>query len=133
MSKDYSASQVIDAIKGSGGIYSTIAARLGCDWATARAYVGKFATATAAYAAERETLVDAAESVLVKNVQLAQRKQATGDIADTSDAKWILSRLGKDRGYVERSELTGKDGEPLNDTAALIAAMRQGAADVHHD
>ena len=32
---------------------------------------------------------------------------------DSNDAKWVLSRLGKNRGYVERSEVTGADGEVL--------------------
>lgn len=113
MAKDYTVAQIIEAIKGSGGIMSTIAARLGCEWYTAQRHVNLYAGSRAAYAAERETLVDAAESVLVKNVQLAQQRQKSGDMADTGDAKWILSRLGKERGYTERSEITGKDGEPI--------------------
>jgi hypothetical protein len=51
--------------------------------------------------------------VLVRNVQIAQATQRDGKSADTSDAKWVLARLGKDRGYVERNEITGKNGEAL--------------------
>jgi hypothetical protein len=109
----YKAETFIKAIAGSGGIVSTIATRVGCDWHTARRYIDDHATVRAAYDAERETLVDACESVVVMNVKLAQQTQREGRSADTSDAKWVLSRLGKERGYVERSEVTGKDGTPL--------------------
>jgi hypothetical protein len=134
----YSAEQFIQAIKGSGGIVSTIAQRVGCEWNTARSYIDKHATVAAAYAAERETLVDACESVLVRNVQIAQAAQREGKSADTSDAKWVLARLGKERGYTERNEITGKDGEPIEtkghvthgldgDTAATIFDILEGA------
>ncbi len=33
---------------------------------------------------------------------------------DTTLLLWTQKTLGKERGYVERSELTGKDGESLN-------------------
>jgi len=32
---------------------------------------------------------------------------------DTTLIIWVQKTLGKERGYVERSELTGKDGKPL--------------------
>jgi hypothetical protein len=114
-SRTFSADQFIAAIAGSGGIVSTIAARVGCTWYTARRYIDDHPTVRAAYDAERETLVDAAESVLVRNVQIAQAKQREGESADTSDVKWILSRLGKDRGYTERTEIRIEDVRKLSD------------------
>ena len=44
-----------------------------------------------------------AESVLLKNIK----------DGDSADAKWYLSRKGKSRGYVERSEVTGAEGEAI--------------------
>jgi hypothetical protein len=38
---------------------------------------------------------------------------------------FILKTIGKDRGYVERNEYTGKDGEPLFDAAGLLAAAER--------
>lgn len=102
--KNFPREQVIDAITGSGGIMSAVAKRLGCAWDTARFYVDKWASTKQAFQNEREQFLDACESVLKKNVQLAMQAQKKGEIVDTSDVKWTLARLGKKRGYVERVE-----------------------------
>ena len=93
----------LDAIRNSGGIMSTIAEKLGVTWHTAKSYVDKWPETIQAFEDERNRIVDMAESVLVKSIRNG----------DTQDAKWLLSRLGKDRGYVERQETTGKDGDPI--------------------
>jgi len=43
---------------------------------------------------EREGILDMAESTIFANIKAG----------DSQDAKWVLSRLGKERGYVERTE-----------------------------
>ncbi len=93
----------IDAILNSGGIMSTIAQKLGVAWSTAKIYVEKWPESKQAFEDERNKIIDMAESVLVKSIKNG----------DTQDAKWLLSRLAKDRGYVERQERTGKDGGPI--------------------
>jgi len=119
--------QILDAISGSGGIISTIAKRLRCEWRVAEAYIQNDPEIKAVFEAERETMVDLCESVVFRNVQIAQEVQRNGDLGDTTDAKWLLSRLGKARGYSERQEITGKDGEYIGmSPAMLIAAMRTG-------
>lgn len=106
MSKQYLAKQFIEAIPGSAGIISTIAKRVGCDWTTARAYIDNYPTIKAAFDAERESLLDLSESVLANNIKLALKQQQEGQApVDTSDAKWVLSRLGKGRGYSEKQEV----------------------------
>lgn len=49
---------------------------------------------------------------------------------DTAAVKYHLSTKGKKRGYVERTELTGKDGEKLFDASGLtdeqLAAIASG-------
>ncbi len=105
MGKDlYKAEQFIKAIPNSGGIISTIAKSVGCDWRTANKYIREKPTVARAYANECERITDAAESVVIN--EILKKK-------DVGVAKWYLTKKGKDRGYVERQEVTGKDGEPL--------------------
>ena len=110
----FTAEQVIEAIKGSGGIKSTIASKLGCAWNTVDSYVKNRPTVAAAYKAERESILDLSEGVVMMNIQLAAKIQRDEkQMADTSDAKWVLARLGRDRGFGDRTDLGNADGEPL--------------------
>jgi hypothetical protein len=118
-----STQQVIEAIKGTGGIVSVIARKLGVDWETIRAMIDRHPSVKAAFEVERESVLDLSESVLMQNIRLAQRAQlpqrddAGNEMyplpVDTSDAKWMLSKRGKHRGYGERVEVTGADGGPV--------------------
>lgn len=105
--------QVLEAIDGCGGIVLPVSRRLGCAWDSAKKFIDKWAETRQAFENERATFLDSCESVLVRNVQLALKAQAGGDIADSSDAKWVVSRLGKERGWAERQEITGADGENI--------------------
>lgn len=51
----------------------------------------------------RETLVDVAESQLLKQIKRG----------NTAAIIFTLKTQGKERGYVERTEITGKDGEEI--------------------
>jgi len=88
----YTAQQFIDAIPGSAGIISRIAKKVGCDWHTAKKYIGKYPTVRQAYEDEREQVLDIAESVVI---------DALKD-KDLITAKWILGMKGADRGYMQR-------------------------------
>jgi len=108
--KNYPLDIMLDAIKGSGGITLTVAQRLQCDWMTAQKYINKWETSKTAFEAEGQQILDIAESVLERNIRIAynqQRDPQTGEehLVDTSDAKWILSRKGKERGYADKSEV----------------------------
>lgn len=105
--KGYTKAKVLAAIKGSAGIRTTIANRLGCTWGTANKWANYWPETREAMQHEKESVLDLCEGTLFKAVQEG----------DTGSAKWILSTMGKDRGYVERQEITGKDGEP---TAAPV-------------
>lgn len=102
-SNQYRAQQFIDAIPGSGGIISVIAKRVGCAWHTASKYIEDYPTIQAAYDDETESLIDLAESTVLKAIQ-------GGDVGA---AKWYLQTKGKSRGYTERHEVTGAEGGPL--------------------
>lgn len=88
---------VLKAISGSGGVMNTIAARLKCDWHTAKRYVEKWKETVEAYEAENEKVLDLAESKLYESIQNG----------NTQDAKWLLSTRGRKRGYVTGAEITG--------------------------
>lgn len=102
------------AIKGSGGVISVIADTLGVAWHTANKAIEENEGAKQALENEMERRLDLSESVLIRNIEMAEAQQSKGFFADTSDAKWYLSKKGKHRGYVDRQEVTGKDGEPLS-------------------
>jgi len=84
----------------SGGIISTIANRVGCDWTTAKRFIDGSPTLATMYADECESVLDMAESVLIKSIQSG----------DTQDAKWLLSKKGKGRGFGDAVEVSGPGG-----------------------
>ncbi len=96
----FTAEQVIEAIKASGGIVTTVARKMGCDWHTARKYIDNYPTIGQAYKDECESVLDMCESALFTNIK-------TGD---TSDAKWFLSKRGKHRGYGDQVDVRVPDG-----------------------
>lgn len=102
--RQYTAAVFIKAIKGSGGIVSTIARRVGCDFKTAKSYITDMPTVARAYDNECETVADMAESVLVKSIQEG----------DTGDAKWYLSRIRREKyATLEKMEHQGAGGGPV--------------------
>jgi len=99
----YTAAQFIEQIPGSGGIISTIAARVGCAWHTAKKYITNMPTVKQAYQDECAKVVDLAESVIIGSIK----------DKDVQTAKWFLAMKGQDRGYVQRQEHTGEEGGPI--------------------
>lgn len=99
----YTAQTFIDAIPGSAGIITTIAKRVGCDWHTAKKYIYGHSTVLEAYEDECQGMGDLAEVELYKLIK-------SGDLGAI---KFYLATKMKARGYVERTEVTGKDGGPL--------------------
>lgn len=101
----YSKNTVLEAIKGSGGIVTTVSKRLGCEWITAKRYIEKFEETKRAMLDEEETILDMAEGAVFKSIQEG----------NTQDAKWLLSTKGKERGFSERLEKTirGDKDAPL--------------------
>jgi hypothetical protein len=91
---------VLEAIKGSGGIMSAVAKRLGVTWRTADRWCNLWEETRGALQDEREGILDMAESTLFKSIR--------GE--DVQSAKWLLGMKGKQRGYVERREV-GADEE----------------------
>ena len=90
----FRASEFIAAIPGTGGIISTIASRVGCDWHTAKKYIEQYPTVQRAYGDEVEKVADIAESMVIKAIR----------DEDIGTAKWYLSRKAAGRGYAPKLE-----------------------------
>jgi len=104
----YTAQQVVGALTRAKGIKAAAAKYLGCDRTTVEHYCKRYAACRDAVAQERASFIDLAEGKLYESV-------ASGDL---SAVKFVLTTIGKDRGYVEtvRNEHTGADGGPLRVT-----------------
>lgn len=113
MAKNYQISVIKKAIDGSGGYITEIAARLKCDWHTAKDYITKLGLEEY-LKLEEETRLDKAERKLDQQI----------DSGDTTALIFFLKTKGKKRGYIERQEITGAEGEKLN---AITVEILNGA------
>lgn len=106
MAEKYTAQQMIDAIQDAKGILAAAARSLGCSRTTLYNYMERYSTVKDAYTESRETLLDFTEQQLFKQV-------SEGNITAII---FTLKTIGKRRGYVERQEVTGKDGDVIRVT-----------------
>lgn len=100
----YTIDQMVEAAHSSYGLVANMAKKLGCERQTVYNYAKKYKTVETAIEQARVGIVDIAETALLKKI-------AGGD---TASIIFTLKTLGKARGYVERSEITGKDGEAFS-------------------
>ncbi len=108
--QQFSDADIMTALEMSRGLIYNSARLLGCSAQTIYDRV-KVSPAVAECLKEcRGLLLDKAENKLVDKI----------DAGDFQSIALLLKTLGKDRGYVERSELTGKDASPLSITTILI-------------
>ena len=102
--------QVLNAIKGSAGLITTIQKRLSAEvehnlsWPCTKEYTEKWAETREAMEAERQTTLDVAEGTIVKEIY--------GNNVEV--AKWYLRMKGKERGYIETQEVRNVNQDPLN-------------------
>ena len=108
----YTPAQVIAAIKANRGLISGAATALGCEPITVRRYADRHPTVAAALYEAREAMLDVAEASLFKQIGAGEGWAV----------KYYLSTQGKSRGYVERQEVTGKDGAPIAHTHTVDLA-----------
>lgn len=99
----YTAAQVIEAINNSRGFVSTIAKNLGCSRMHVYRLIEKYPTAKEALVNEREGVKDFVEGKLIQQV----------DAGNITAIIFYLKTQAKDRGYIERQEITGADGKAL--------------------
>lgn len=99
----YSLESVVKALVKAGTI-SGAAAILECDRHTIKSYMKKYPEVSDAVQEARNILLDDAEANLMTNVRSGH----------PSSIFFVLKTLGKERGYIERVESTGKDGAPID-------------------
>ena len=105
MNQIYKEEDILEALKASRGIVSAAARRLGMN----RRQLTRRLKSSEKLRETRDDahaeFCDLAESKLVENVEAG----------NVPSVLFALKCLGKDRGYVERSEVTGKDGKDLGE------------------
>lgn len=98
----------------SGGIANRACKKLGCDPKTVRRYIERHPELEAICNECREGLKDDAEDQLAKAVR---RGEAWA-------VKFFLLTQARDRGYVDRKEVTGADGEPLRGGGGQVVVIQ---------
>jgi hypothetical protein len=95
----FTAKQFIDAIPGTGGVITTIAARVGCTWQTAKKYIVNYPTIFEAYENESHKIDDAAKSNVI------------GDIINKKSIEtskwWLRVKLPDEFAPAEKRDLRG--------------------------
>lgn len=99
----FTTKQVIQAITDAKGMLSAAARKLGCDYSTLWNYSKRFPAVQESIDNQREAVTDMAELKLFKAINAGEAWAVC----------FYLKTQGKKRGYVERHEHTGKDGNPL--------------------
>lgn len=101
--QQYTAQQVADALTQAKGFVSVAARNLGCTDQTVRNYIERYAVCKQAVTDAREAMIDYAEGKLYQNIQNN----------DTVSILFFLKTQAKQRGYVERTEVTGANGNDM--------------------
>jgi hypothetical protein len=96
----FTPAQIIAALKKSKGMVFLAAKRLECDPDTIQNYCKRYPAVERVKQAQRGEMVDLAESGLLTAIKNGEAWAIA----------FALKTLGKERGYVERQELTGQDG-----------------------
>lgn len=96
--------ELLDNIRGSYGIISTIAARLHCNWHTVDDTIKLFPECMQALADENETVLDFTESKAIERIK----------DGDGTMIRFMLATKGKKRGYTYEDKLEDDNTEDNN-------------------
>lgn len=97
------------ALVESAGLQTHAAKRLGCTYQTVRNYINNSEHLQQVLKNVQEDMKDKAEGILNKVINQAFEKEEANK-EDIELVKWYLKHKGKDRGYVERQEVSGVQG-----------------------
>lgn len=104
--KAFTTEQVAKALWNSGGFIGIAAKKLRCCTDTVQIYVKNNPELNDVIAAVREQNLDLAEDAIMKNIK----------VGNIDAAKFYLKYIGRERGYIERTELSGIGGKPIGIT-----------------
>jgi hypothetical protein len=105
--RSYNDQEIIKALLASHGLVSHAARRLKCTPGTIQNHIKNNTEVAAACQQARDTMLDFTESKLFESIK-------GGDLHAII---FYLKTQGKSRNYIERQELTGKDGAPVSPVA----------------
>lgn len=100
----FTTAQFKAAIPKSGGLFATIAKRVGCDRHTAKKRIMESPTLKQDWEDETETILDLAESKAMELV----------NAGDPGMIRFYLATKGRSRGYVERQEIRNVDDAEID-------------------
>ena len=115
----HSKEAVVAAIQRSRGIKASVASALGCSRGTVDNYLKRWPELQEMFDAERSSLVAVATSALVSDVNNSESK------GHQSAYMFVLKTIGKDEGFVERSEVSGPDGRSLFELPPDVLRMAE--------
>ena len=110
----FTAEQMIAVLKHTKGMVYLAAEALGCDPKTVYNYIHQFPTVKAVWEAEGGKMLDIGEMKLYESVL---NGEAWG-------VCFLLKTKGKHRGYVERQEHTGADGNAVSVDVHVVSAKQ---------
>ncbi len=111
--KRYTADEVAQAIRDAGGFLTLAAKNLGCSRVTVWRYCRDYAACKEAQEDSRERMKDVAEGKLFGLIN-------SGNVTAII---FYLKTQAKDRGYVERQELSGPAGGPIG-VVRIVRAVK---------
>lgn len=124
----YTPHQVAEALRKSFGVKTVAAQLLGCTDDTITNYAKRYKVVEKAVRESRSKIVDIAEYNLINDLTVKEECPNCREILRCSSCnntiqfgkdwatRFVLMTLGKDRGYTERKEITGKDGGAIEIT-----------------
>ena len=101
--------ELLDAIKGSYGIISTIAGRLHCDWHTVDDAIKLYPEAIRAIADEKEATLDFVEGKAISRI----------NEGDGTMIRFYLATKGKKRGYTYEDKLEADESAEDNNVNVI--------------
>jgi hypothetical protein len=102
--RKYTPEQIIGALEKSKGMIAPAARVLGCDRNTIKRYLKEYEEIAEAIADEREAMTDTAELSLYNAIVRGEAWAIC----------FYLKCQGKNRGYVEKAEISGPGGQPIS-------------------
>ena len=110
LKREKTAERIIAAIRESRGLLTLAAQKAGVTYQTVWHYTQDYPSVKKAVEESREVILDFAEGKLYKQI----------NEGNTAAIIFFLKTKGKSRGYIERQEYTGKDGESLKKSPIII-------------
>ena len=102
--RKYTVEQMIEALEHGRGLIAPAARYLGCSRDTVRSYLEEYTAVAQAKLDQREAVTDMAENALYAAILRGEAWAIC----------FYLKCMAKDRGYVEKAEISGPGGKPIS-------------------